>query len=101
MSNKPCLLDVVLTRTQPVARKLVDLWSRPNAARSCAMSRRGKPGYGGRARIRALRDAVQVGVADLEAGRYRSFDAPGALRRHLSSVADDVIEVYRRSKKRK
>jgi antitoxin ParD1/3/4 len=54
-----------------------------------------------RARIRALREAVQVGIADLEAGRYRNFDTPGALRRHLSSVADDVLEAHRRSRKRK
>lgn len=54
-----------------------------------------------RARIDALRDAVQVGIADLEAGRYRTFDAPGTLRRHLSSIADDVVENYRRSRKRK
>lgn len=54
-----------------------------------------------RARIKAFREAVQVGITDLEAGRYRSFDEPGALRRHLSSVADDVVKVYRRSRKRK
>ena len=54
-----------------------------------------------RARIKAFREAVQIGITDLEAGRYRSFDAPGALRRHLSSVADDVLEVYRRSRKHK
>ena len=54
-----------------------------------------------RTRIKALREAVQVGVADIEAGRFRTFDTPGALRRHLSSIADSVIEDYRRNKKRK
>ena len=54
-----------------------------------------------RTRIKALRAAVQVGVADIEAGRFRTFDAPGALRRHLSSIADSVIEGHRRNKKRK
>jgi antitoxin ParD1/3/4 len=54
-----------------------------------------------RTRIKALRAAVQVGVADIEAGRFRTFDAPGALRRHLSSIADSVIEDHRRNKKRK
>jgi antitoxin ParD1/3/4 len=54
-----------------------------------------------RARIKALREAVQVGVADIEAGRFRTFDTPGALRRHLSSIADRVVEDYRRNKKRK
>jgi antitoxin ParD1/3/4 len=54
-----------------------------------------------RARIKALREAVQVGIDDLEAGRYRTFDKPGALRRHLSSIADEVGEAHRRSSKRK
>lgn len=31
------------------------------------------------ARLEALRDAVAVGVADIEAGRYETFDDPAAL----------------------
>ena len=54
-----------------------------------------------RTRIKALRDAVQVGVADIEAGRFRTFDTPGALRHHISSIADNVIENYRRNNKKR
>ena len=53
-----------------------------------------------RARIKALRQAVQVGVDDLDAGRYRVFDSPGALKRHLSSIASDVLANSQRKKKR-
>ena len=38
-------------------------------------------------RLRALREAARVGVADIDAGRFRSFDSPAALKRHLASVA--------------
>jgi hypothetical protein len=30
----------------------------------------------GKARIKALRDAARVGIADIEAGQYRTFNAP-------------------------
>jgi antitoxin ParD1/3/4 len=39
-----------------------------------------------RARLKALRNAVQVGIDDIEAGRFRSFGTPTALREHLESV---------------
>src|ERR1035437_372007 len=32
-----------------------------------------------KARIKALRDAAHVGIADIEAGRYRTFDSPEEL----------------------
>lgn len=44
-----------------------------------------------RAKLKALRDAVQVGIDDMEAGRYRAFEAPQSLRRHLKALADDAI----------
>lgn len=40
------------------------------------------------ARLAALRDAVQVGIDDIEAGRYREFDDPAELRRYVRSVMD-------------
>ena len=52
-----------------------------------------------RARIKALRDAVQVGVDDLEAGRYRIFRTPEALTRHLSGVVDDIANRKRKTKR--
>lgn len=45
-----------------------------------------------RARLEALRAAVQVGIDDAEAGRYRTFESPAELRRHLQGVADAAIE---------
>lgn len=44
-----------------------------------------------RVRLKALREAAQVGIADIEAGRFLPFDSPGNLKRHLASVADDVL----------
>ena len=44
-----------------------------------------------KARLKALRDAARVGVADIEAGRFRSFESPVALRRHLAAVTGKVV----------
>jgi antitoxin ParD1/3/4 len=32
-------------------------------------------------RILALREAARIGIADIEEGRFRTFDSPAALRR--------------------
>ncbi|HVZ43680.1 MAG TPA: type II toxin-antitoxin system ParD family antitoxin [Ramlibacter sp.] len=42
-----------------------------------------------RARIKALREAVKRGIADADAGRYRSFASSAALRAHLRTLADE------------
>ena len=39
------------------------------------------------ARILALRAAAQVGIADIEKGRFRTFNSPDELRRHIDSLA--------------
>jgi antitoxin ParD1/3/4 len=44
-----------------------------------------------KARIKALRDAARVGIADIEAGRYRTFDSPADLNRHLGALVDDAL----------
>ncbi len=44
-----------------------------------------------KARIKALRDAARIGIADIEAGRYRTFDSPAELNRHLGTLRDDVL----------
>ena len=41
-----------------------------------------------KARLKAMRTAVQVGIDDVEAGRSQLFESPDALRRHLKTVAD-------------
>ncbi|MGE0875090.1 MAG: type II toxin-antitoxin system ParD family antitoxin [Burkholderiales bacterium] len=43
------------------------------------------------ARLHALREAARVGIADIDAGRVRSFESPAALARHLSAIADKAI----------
>ncbi len=44
------------------------------------------------ARLEALREAAGLGIADIEEGRFRSFDKPGLLRGHLSQLAVDAIK---------
>ena len=39
-------------------------------------------------RLEALRAAVQLGAADIAAGRFKSFDTKVSLRDHLRSVAN-------------
>lgn len=43
------------------------------------------------ARLKALRAAVQVGIDDIEAGRYQTFESPEELRHYLESVTEDVL----------
>jgi antitoxin ParD1/3/4 len=50
----------------------------------------------GKARIKALRDAARIGIADIDAGRYRTFDSPADLNRHLGTLRDDVLSSKRR-----
>jgi antitoxin ParD1/3/4 len=42
-------------------------------------------------RLEALRAAVQTGIADIEAGRFKTFDSKEALRLHLQSVTAKAI----------
>lgn len=42
-------------------------------------------------RLVALREAVQVGLADIEAGRFMSFDSPLALGTHLDLLASEIL----------
>ena len=42
-------------------------------------------------RLAALRDAAKVGLADIEAGRVRSFDTADTLGEHLATLGSDAI----------
>ena len=44
-----------------------------------------------RARIKALREAARVGIADVDGGRYVSFDNAESLRGHLNGIVDQAI----------
>lgn len=43
------------------------------------------------ARLQALREAARIGIADIEAGRFRSFESPAALSHHLTAIAEKAI----------
>ena len=44
-----------------------------------------------RAYLEALREAVHVGIADIEAGRFREFSEPGSLRNYLLDLAEQTF----------
>lgn len=50
-----------------------------------------------KAKLKALREAARVGLADLEAGRYETFTDGDALHRHVKALVDRGIA--RRAKK--
>ena len=45
----------------------------------------------GKARIKALRAAARKGVADVEGGRYRTFDSPSDLSQHLEVLRNNAL----------
>ena len=53
----------------------------------------------GKARIKALRDAARAGIADIEAGQYRTFHAPADLERHLGTLRDIAFSPASRNEK--
>ena len=44
-----------------------------------------------KAKLKALREAIQVGIDDLEAGRYTTFHSSEELRRFLRQVTEEAI----------
>ena len=44
-----------------------------------------------KARLKSLREAARTGIADIEAGRFRSFESATSLARHLALIADTAI----------
>ncbi|UCV16698.1 type II toxin-antitoxin system ParD family antitoxin [Quatrionicoccus australiensis] len=42
-------------------------------------------------RLAALRDAAKIGIADIEAGNFRSFDAADGLGQHLAKLTAEAI----------
>jgi len=49
-----------------------------------------------KAKLKALRKAIQIGIDDIEAGRYRDFDNVDDLDRYLKALSDKVIRGARR-----
>ena len=48
-------------------------------------------------RLSAVREAVEAGIADIAAGRFRVFDSAVALREGLSAIAAEVLDREARS----
>ena len=44
-----------------------------------------------KARLKALREAARTGIADIGAGRFRSFDSPADLNHYLASIVSKTI----------
>lgn len=44
-----------------------------------------------KAKLKALRAAIQVGIDDIEAGRYREFETFDDLDAYLRGIADETI----------
>ena len=42
-------------------------------------------------RLQALRQAANVGIADIEAGAFDTFDSPEVLRNHFTALAAEVL----------
>lgn len=42
-------------------------------------------------RLAALQEAARIGIADIEAGRFQSFNTPDALGQHLVGLATEAI----------
>jgi antitoxin ParD1/3/4 len=41
-------------------------------------------------KLKALREAVRLGIEDIEAGRYKTFHSAEDLERHLAAVAKEA-----------
>lgn len=44
-----------------------------------------------KAQLRALREAARLGIADIENGRYRTFESAADIDRHLGTVRDRAL----------
>ena len=46
---------------------------------------------GAKARLKALREAARIGIADIESGHYRTFESAADLNRHLGAIRDRAL----------
>lgn len=51
-----------------------------------------------KARLKALREAARIGIADIDAGRFRDFQSAKELNDHLHSVSDHSLGGNERGK---
>lgn len=45
----------------------------------------------------SLREAASIGIADIEASRFRAFDKPGQLKQHLRKIVARVVSTRART----
>lgn len=50
-----------------------------------------------KAYLKALREAARIGIADIEAGRYRVFNSPAELNRHVTALVNRTLPAKRSS----
>lgn len=43
------------------------------------------------ARLKAMREAANAGIADIAAGRFRTFDSAATLEEHLSALSESTL----------
>jgi len=43
------------------------------------------------ARLKAMREAANAGIADIAAGRFRTFDSAATLEEHLSALSERAL----------
>jgi antitoxin ParD1/3/4 len=43
------------------------------------------------ARLQALRQAVRIGIADMEAGRFTVFDSSESIEEHFAALTEEVL----------
>ncbi|WP_199174421.1 hypothetical protein [Limnohabitans sp. G3-2] len=48
-------------------------------------------------RFAVLRKAAQEGIADIDAGRFKTFESKQGLREHLQGIAASALKPYKRS----
>ena len=44
-----------------------------------------------KARLKILREAARIGIADIESGHYRTFDSAADINRHFGTVRDRAL----------
>ena len=89
--------NVVLTdRQSEFIAKLVSSGSYQNASEVLREGIRLVERQEPEVRLELLREAAKTGIADIESGRFQSFNAPESLRRHLDALAAATVGGPRR-----
>ena len=86
--------NVVLTdRQAELIERLVATGRYQNASEVLREGRRliEQRGVEDKARLKALREAARMGLADIDCGRFETFEARDPLRRRLAAASEEAI----------